>query len=123
MDALVQHREYGEELNEVYKWKQIHGQELTVAGVPEILVYEIGWREDRDSAQHEDAAKVQRMHIGVGSGKSNERAAVKAALAYVVRMAAIRNKVAVDEVERTGKDRVDRDRVKARNNIAQRRAH
>ena len=32
-------------------------------------------------------------------------------------MAAIRTKVAADEVERTGKDRVDRDRVRARNNI------
>ena len=66
MDALVRHGEYGEELNEVYRWKRIHGQELTVEGVHEILVYEIGWREDRDWAQHEDAAEVRRMHGGGG---------------------------------------------------------
>ena len=62
MDALVRHGEYSEEWNEVYKWERIHGQELTVEGVHEILVYEIGWREDRDWAQHEDAAEVRRMH-------------------------------------------------------------
>ena len=66
MDALVRHGEYGEELNEVYKWERIRGQELTVEGVHEILVYEIGWREDRDWAQHEDAAEVRRMHGGGG---------------------------------------------------------
>ena len=64
LDALVRHGEYGEELNEVYKWERIHGHELTVEGVHEILVYEIGWREDRDWAQHEDAAEVRRMHGG-----------------------------------------------------------
>ena len=65
MDALVRHGEYGEELKEVYKWERIHGQELTVEGVHEILVYEIVWLEDRDWARHEDAAVVRRMH---GSG-------------------------------------------------------
>ena len=50
-------------------------------------------------------------------GKTRARAAVKAALADVVRMAAIRTKMAVDEVENTCKDRLDRNRVKARNHI------
>ena len=45
----------------MYKWERIHGQELTVEGVHEILVYEIGWREDRYRAQHEDAAKVRKI--------------------------------------------------------------
>ena len=78
MDALVRPGEYGEGLNEVYKWEPIHGQELTVKGVHKILVYEIGWREDRDWAQHEDAAEVRRMHGGggrqdQGKGRGNGR--------------------------------------------------
>ena len=55
----------------------------------------------------------------VGAGKTKARAAVKALLGDVVRMAATRTKVAVDEVEHMGKDRVDRDKVKARNDTAQ----
>ena len=66
MDALVRHDKCGEELNEVYQWERIHGQELTSEGVHDILVYEIGWREDCDWAQHEDAAEVRRMHGGGG---------------------------------------------------------
>ena len=54
----------------------------------------------------------------VEAGKTKARAAVKAVLGDVVRRAATRTKVAVDEVERMGKDRVDRDRVKARNDTA-----
>ena len=64
MNALVRHGDYGEELNEVYEWDRIHGQELTVEGVHEILVYEVGWREHRNQAQHEDATEVKRMHGG-----------------------------------------------------------
>ena len=55
----------------------------------------------------------------VEAGETKARAAVKAVLGDVVRMAATRTKVAVDEVEKTGRDRVDRDRVKARNDTAQ----
>ena len=117
-DALVRHSEYGEELNEVYKWEWVHGQELTVEGVHEILVYEIGWREDRDWASMKMQPRSGEC-TAVEAGKTKARAAVKAALGNVVRMAAIRTKVAVDEVERTGKDRVERHRVKARNDIAQ----
>ena len=56
--------------------------------------------------------------MAVEAGKTKARAAVKAALGDVARMVATRTKVAVDEVERIGKDRVDGDRVKARNDSA-----
>ena len=55
----------------------------------------------------------------VEAGKTKARAAVKAVLGDVVRIAAPRTKVAVDEVESTGKERVDRDRVKASSDTAQ----
>ena len=54
----------------------------------------------------------------VEAGKTKARAAVKAVLGDVDRMAATRTKVAVDRVERTGRDRADSNRVKARNDIA-----
>ena len=66
MHALVRHGEYGEELNKVCKRERILGRELTVEGVHEILVYEIGWCEDRDWAQHEDAAEVRIRQGGGG---------------------------------------------------------
>ena len=53
------------------------------------------------------------------AGKTKARAGVKAVLGDVARMAATSTKVAVVEVERMGRDRVDRDRVKARNDTAQ----
>ena len=55
----------------------------------------------------------------VEAGKTKARAGVKAVLGDVARMAATSTKVAVVEVERMGRDRADRDRVKARNDTAQ----
>ena len=51
--------------------------------------------------------------------RTKARAAVRAVLGDVVRISATRTNVAVDEVEGVVKDRVERDRVKARNYPAQ----
>ena len=55
----------------------------------------------------------------VEAGKTKARAGVKAVLGDVARMAATSTKVAVVEVEEMSRDRVDGDRVKARNDTAQ----
>ena len=55
----------------------------------------------------------------VVASKTKASAAVKAVLGDAVRLAATRTKDAPDEVERMGRDRVDKNRVKARDDTAQ----
>ena len=59
IEALHRHPGIEAEVDEIYKYERVHDVELSHEGAHELVVYEMGWREDRDAVKRAEEASLR----------------------------------------------------------------
>ena len=57
-DALHRHRGYQDEPEELYKYEELKGVELSHQGAHQVIQYELSWRSNRDVAMEADKGET-----------------------------------------------------------------